>query len=81
MFSSWESIFGVSQQRLGCLGLWFEDSYKKKFISGCYFAAQALGENICHILPALRSLSGCDLTSRPSLKKIKFKSCTVGFCA
>ena len=43
--------------RLGCLGLWFDGSYKKKLISGCHLAAQFLGENICHILPALHSLT------------------------
>ena len=68
MFSSWELIFGISQQRLGCLGLWFDGSYEEKFISGCYFDAQSLGENICHILPALHSLSDCDWTSRLGLK-------------
>ncbi|GFR19225.1 uncharacterized protein TNCT_679571 [Trichonephila clavata] len=50
--------------RLGCLGLWFDGSYKKKIISGCHLAAQSLGENICGILPALHTLSGCDSTSR-----------------
>ncbi|KAL3268808.1 hypothetical protein HHI36_007904 [Cryptolaemus montrouzieri] len=32
--------------RLGCLGLWFDGSYKKKYMSGCHLAAQSLGENI-----------------------------------
>ena len=39
-----------------CLGLWFDSSDKKKFISGCHLAAQSLGKNICHILPAIHSL-------------------------
>ena len=50
---------------LGCLGLWFEGSYKKKYISGCRLAAQSL-----NILPALHSLSDCDSTSRLGSKKI-----------
>ena len=49
---------------LGCLGLWFYGSYKKKLISGCHFPAQSIVENICRILPALHSLCGCDLTGR-----------------
>jgi len=49
---------------LGCLWLWFDSSYKKKFISGCHFAAQSPGENICHILPALHTQCGWDSTSK-----------------
>lgn len=27
--------------RLGCLGLWFDNSYKKKLISACYLAGHS----------------------------------------
>lgn len=39
--------------RLWGLGLWFDGSYKKKFISGCHLAALIPW----HIFPALHSLS------------------------
>lgn len=65
--------------RLGCLGLWFDGSYKKKYISGCHLAAQSLGENICHILPALHSLTGCDSTSRLGSKKNSLKAASLDF--
>lgn len=55
--------------RLGCLGLWFEGSYKNKYIRGCHLAAESLGENISRILPALHALTGCDSTSRLGSKK------------
>jgi hypothetical protein len=42
-------------------------------------AAQSLGENFCHILPALHSLSGCDSTSRLSLKKSGLKAAPLDF--
>lgn len=65
--------------RLGCLGLWFDGSYKKKFISGCHLAAQSLGENICGILPALHALSGCDSTSRFGSKKNALNAASLDF--
>jgi hypothetical protein len=65
---------------LGCLGLWFDGSYKKKYISGCHLPAQSLGENICRILPALHSLSGCDSTRRlGSKKKNSLKAASLDF--
>lgn len=54
---------------IGCLGLWFDGSYKKKHLLGCHLAAESLGESICNILPALHSVSGCDTTSRLGSKK------------
>ncbi|CAH0397872.1 unnamed protein product [Chilo suppressalis] len=64
---------------LDCLGIWFDGSYKKKYILGCHLAAQSLGENICRILPALHSLSGCDSTSRLGSKKKALKAATLDF--
>lgn len=66
-------------KRLGCLGLWFDGSYKKKIISGCHLAAQSLGENICEILLALHALTGCDSTSRLGSKKSALKAASLDF--
>ena len=71
--------FWNNLELLGCLGLWFEGSYKKKYISGCHLAAQSLGEKISRVLPALHSLSGCDSTSRLGSKKNSLKAASLDF--
>lgn len=71
--------FWNSLARLGCLGLWFHGSHKKKHFLGCHLAAESLGENICHILPALHAVSGCDTTSRFGTKKNWLNAASLDF--
>lgn len=65
--------------RLSCSSLWFDGSYKNKYISGFHLAAESLGENPCRILPALHSLIGCDSTSRLASKKRGLKAASLDF--
>lgn len=66
-------------EKLGCRGLWFEGSRKKNRFLGCHLAAQSLGENVCNVLPALHSLTGCDTTSRVGTKKQMLSAAKLNF--
>ncbi|XP_043480323.1 uncharacterized protein LOC122510010 [Leptopilina heterotoma] len=70
----WQKLYII-----GCQGLWFEGSQKKKRYLGCHLAAESLGDNVSKILPALHSLTGCDTTSRLGNKKNCLKSATLDF--